>query len=80
MMVSSPAAFQVLHVLKDHQELTIITNSVRIVADPHATAHGILSVGGELRRRSMTFVGRTARQAIAQFRADSASSRRTVCT
>jgi DeoR/GlpR family transcriptional regulator of sugar metabolism len=70
MLDSSSTAFEVLPRLKDHRDLTLITNSVRIVAHPGVTDHAILSVGGELRRRSMTFVGPVARQAIAQFNAD----------
>lgn len=70
MLDSSSTAFEVLPRLKDHSDLTLITNSVRIIASPDVTDHAILSVGGELRRRSMTFVGPLARQAIGQFTAD----------
>ena len=70
MLDSSSTAFEVLPRLKDHSDLTLITNSVRIIASSDVTDHAILSVGGELRRRSMTFVGPLARQAIGQFTAD----------
>lgn len=70
MIDSSSTAFEVLGELQDHRDLTLITNSVRITAEPGATQHTIVSVGGELRRQSMTFVGSLATQAIAQFNAD----------
>ena len=70
MLDSSSTAFAVLPRLKDHADLTLITNSVRIIANPNVTNHAIMSVGGELRRRSMTFVGPLARQAITQFNVD----------
>jgi len=70
MMDSSSTVFEVLHTLKGHDDLTLITNSARMIADPGATPYAIMSVGGELRRRSMTFVGPLAKQAIKQFRAD----------
>ena len=72
MLDSSSTAFEVLPRLKDHKDLTLITNSVRIIANPDVTDHAIMSVGGELRRRSMTFVGPLARQAISQFNVDDA--------
>lgn len=70
MIDSSSTAFEVLTHLKNHHDLTLITNSVRITAEPHVTNHTIVSVGGELRKQSMTFVGSLASQAIAQFNAD----------
>jgi DeoR/GlpR family transcriptional regulator of sugar metabolism len=70
MIDSSSTAYEALNVLKGHRDLTLITNSVRILSEPDLTTHTIMSVGGELRRRSMTFVGPVATQAIAQFNAD----------
>ncbi|NNU62860.1 DeoR/GlpR family DNA-binding transcription regulator [Ochrobactrum soli] len=70
MIDSSSTAFEMLSELKDHHDLTLITNSVRIVADPSTTQHTIVSVGGELRKQSMTFVGTLATEAIARFNAD----------
>lgn len=70
MIDSSSTAFEVLSQLKDHHDLTLITNSVRITAEPGATNHTIVSVGGELRKQSMTFVGSLAARAIADFNAD----------
>ena len=70
MMDSSSTAFEALATLRAHRDLTLITNSVRILSDPDLTGHTIMSVGGELRRRSMTFVGPLAREAIGQFNAD----------
>jgi DeoR/GlpR family transcriptional regulator of sugar metabolism len=70
MIDSSSTAFEVLGLLKDRHDVTLITNSVRIAAEPGATQHTIVSVGGELRKQSMTFVGTLAIQAIASFSAD----------
>ena len=70
MLDSSSTAYEALRALKGHSDLTIITNSVRLLSEPEATAHTVISVGGELRRRTMTFVGPVAWQAAAQFNAD----------
>ena len=72
MLDSSSTAYEALRALHAHRDLTLITNSVRLLADPELTSHTIMSVGGELRRRSMTFVGPIAAQAIGQFNADAA--------
>lgn len=70
MLDSSSTAFEVLATLRGRRDLTLITNSVRILSDTDVTSHTIMSVGGELRRRSMTFVGPLATQAIERFKAD----------
>ena len=70
MLNSSSTAYEALRALHAHRDLTLITNSVRLLADPDLAPHTIMSVGGELRRRSMTFVGPVAAQAISQFNAD----------
>jgi DeoR/GlpR family transcriptional regulator of sugar metabolism len=70
MLDSSSTAFEVLAFLRERSNLTLITNSVRVLSDSDMTGHIIMSVGGELRRRSMTFVGPLATRAIEQFKAD----------
>lgn len=70
MLDSSSTACEVLRATRGHRDLTVITNSVRLLADPALTSHTVISVGGELRRRSMTFVGPVACRAVAQFNAD----------
>lgn len=70
MVDSSSTAYEALRALKGHRDLTIITNSVRLLADPEVTTHPVISVGGELRRRTMTFVGALTCQALGQFNAD----------
>jgi DeoR/GlpR family transcriptional regulator of sugar metabolism len=70
MMDSSSTAYEALQAIKDRQDLTLITNSVRIFSDPGLNGHTVMSVGGEFRRRSQTFVGPVATQAIGQFNAD----------
>lgn len=70
MLDSSSTAFEVLRALSGSRGLTVITNSVRLLAEPEAVAHSVISVGGELRWRTMTFIGPVACQAAAQFNAD----------
>lgn len=70
MLDSSSTAYEALRALKGHRDLTVITNSVRLLADPDMTEHAVISVGGELRRRTMTFVGPLTCQTVAQFNAD----------
>ncbi|MGJ4859968.1 DeoR/GlpR family DNA-binding transcription regulator [Labrys sp. La1] len=70
MMDSSSTAYETLRAIGNRRDLTLITNSVRILSDPSLPPYTIMSVGGELRRRSMTFVGPLAGQTIAQFNAD----------
>lgn len=70
MIDSSSTAFALLGELGRTRDLTIISNSVPLCADPSVTPHTILSTGGELRRRSMTFVGPMAVAALSRFRAD----------
>jgi len=70
MMDSSSTAYETLKGLGSRRDLTLITNSVRVLSDPSLPAYTIMSVGGELRRRSMTFVGPLAGRTIAQFNAD----------
>lgn len=70
MLDSSSTAHEALRALAGHRGLTVITNSVRLLSDPEATSHTVISIGGELRRQTMTFVGPVACQAAAQFNAD----------
>lgn len=70
MIDSSSTAFEVLPFLRNHHDLTIITNSVRLPVDPAAAGHSIVSAGGELRHQSLTFVGPLAIQALSRFNAD----------
>lgn len=70
MMDSSSTVHEALNALRGHRDLTLITNSVHILSHPEVTSHTIMSVGGELRRRSMTFVGPLTAGAIEQFNAD----------
>ena len=70
MLDSSSTAYEALRALKNHRGLTVVTNSVRLIADPEMTDHSVISLGGELRRRTMTFVGPITLSAAAQFNAD----------
>ncbi len=70
MIDSSSTAYELLPFLRNHHDLTIITNSVRIPVDPNAAGHSIVSAGGELRHQSLTLVGPLAIQALSRFNAD----------
>lgn len=70
MIDSSSTAFEVLPFLRGRRDLTLITNSVRIPADPGAAGHAIVSTGGELRQQSLTFAGPLAIAALGRFSAD----------
>lgn len=70
MLDSSSTAREALRAAGGQRDLTIITNSVRLLSDPDAAAHTVISVGGDLRHRAMTFVGPLACQSAAQFNAD----------
>jgi DeoR/GlpR family transcriptional regulator of sugar metabolism len=70
MIDSSSTAFEILPHLRQHRHLTLITNSVRILADAKVTSHAIVSTGGELRQQSLTFVGPLATEALSRFNAD----------
>ncbi len=70
MVDSSSTAYSVLPELSGKADLTIVTNSVPICADSSITRHTILSTGGELRRKAMTFSGPLAVSALARFKAD----------
>ncbi|WP_096787713.1 DeoR/GlpR family DNA-binding transcription regulator [Rhodobacter sp. CZR27] len=70
MIDSSSTAFELLTPLARRRDLTVITNSVRILASPLAERHVVISAGGELRHRSMTLAGHMAIEAIGRFTAD----------
>ena len=70
MVDSSSTGFELLPHLREHRDLTVITNSVRIPADPHAAHHPLVSTGGELRPQSLTYVGPLAIEALGRFNAD----------
>lgn len=70
MLDSSSTVFAMLPGLDRRAGLTIVTNSVPVCAEPGVTAHTVLSTGGELGRRSMTFTGPMAVAALSRFRAD----------
>jgi len=69
-MDSSSTVYESIGALQAHHDLTLITNSPRLFSDPDVTSHTVISVGGELRRRSLAFVGPLTTQSIAQFNAD----------
>ena len=65
MLDSSSTAYEALRALKGHRELTHHHQLGAPPRRPRGNGHAIISVGGELRRRTMTFVGPIACQATA---------------
>ncbi|GGE22711.1 DeoR family transcriptional regulator [Aureimonas endophytica] len=72
MLDSSSTVHEIVRPLGARRGLTLVTNSVALLSDPHAMPHQLLSVGGEWRRELMTFAGPLAVEAIRRFRADRA--------
>lgn len=70
MIDSSSTAYELLAPLAQHRDLTVITNSVRILASSAAQFHSVISVGGELRQRTSTLSGPLAQENVARFGAD----------
>jgi DeoR/GlpR family transcriptional regulator of sugar metabolism len=58
--------------LADMPELTVVTNSLRVAGTLSGTGPRTIVVGGELRRRSQTFVGPMTRALLEQIHVDTA--------
>lgn len=70
MIDSSSTSFEVLPQMSQARDVTIITNSVRILASSASAPHTVISVGGELRHRSLTLASQIAIDNIQRFAAD----------
>ncbi|MFV0333708.1 MAG: DeoR/GlpR family DNA-binding transcription regulator [Tropicimonas sp.] len=70
MVDSSSTALELMPALAQRRDLTIITNSVHILTSRHCENHTVISVGGELRQRSLTLSGHAAIDNIARYAAD----------
>lgn len=70
MVDSSTTCLSLLHRLKGRQNITIITNSIRLAYDFSASNFRIISTGGTLRSNSMALTGTGAIKALMGYYAD----------
>lgn len=69
---STSALFVAKHI-KDKKNLTVITNAEKVIMELSAYSEIVLiSTGGILRRKSLSYVGRAAENTLASFQADKA--------
>ena len=71
MLDSSSTALQVAERIKHKKRITVITNSIKVVSEL-ATARDctVISTGGTLREKSMSFVGNLTEDSISNFNVD----------
>lgn len=71
MLDSSTTALQVAKRIKDKRKITVITNSVKVVSElARARDCKVISTGGTLREKSMSFVGHLTEASIRNFNVD----------
>ena len=70
MVDSSTTCLALLHQLQNCQNITIITNSIRLAYDFSAAPFRIISTGGTLRANSMALTGAATCQALQRYYAD----------
>jgi len=72
MVDPSSTTFELVKLLGNKNNLTIITNSVHLLHNFSTTALNIISSGGALRHRSFSLVGEVARNTIKRYHVDTA--------
>ncbi|SDZ78764.1 DeoR/GlpR family DNA-binding transcription regulator [Selenomonas ruminantium] len=70
MVDSSTTCLALLHHLQNHQDITIITNSIRLAYDFSTSPFRIISTGGSLRANSMALTGSATCTALERYYAD----------
>lgn len=70
MLDSSSTVCEMLGALADRADLQLISNSLRLAAGGAESAHALTTVGGELRKKSLAFVGGLAEESLARFNVD----------
>ncbi len=70
MMDSSSTVFALCALLAAKQELTVITNSIKILGDHSASGMSLISTGGNLWAHSLSLVGEAACRTIATYNVD----------
>ncbi len=67
---SSSTALALLELLANRRELTVITNSVKILNDFAGATLNLISCGGTLRAHSLSLVGNTACRTLREYNVD----------
>jgi DeoR/GlpR family transcriptional regulator of sugar metabolism len=67
---SGTTVLSVARALRDHKNLTIITNSLPVMNTLSNTGHTLICLGGMLRHSEQSFIGHITEQALAEVRAD----------
>ncbi|WP_456269084.1 DeoR/GlpR family DNA-binding transcription regulator [Kushneria sp. AK178] len=70
MLDSSSTVFEILGFLKQHRDLQLISNSLRLAVESTNSEHSLITVGGDLRKKSLAFVGGLAEELLSRFHAD----------
>jgi DeoR/GlpR family transcriptional regulator of sugar metabolism len=70
MVDPSSTTFELVKALYEKQNLTLITNSVKILNEFGDSHHQIISTGGDLRKKSLSLVGPVAQATINRYYAD----------
>ncbi|WP_083235910.1 DeoR/GlpR family DNA-binding transcription regulator [Halomonas caseinilytica] len=70
MLDSSSTACELISLLHERSDLQLISNSLRLAAASVETEHELITVGGELRKKSLAFVGGLAEESLARFNVD----------
>ncbi|WP_424822600.1 DeoR/GlpR family DNA-binding transcription regulator [Salinisphaera sp.] len=70
MLDSSSTVCEMLGALGGRADLQLISNSLRLAAAGAESAHALITVGGELRKKSLAFVGGLAEESLARFNVD----------
>ncbi|KEZ78707.1 DeoR/GlpR family DNA-binding transcription regulator [Salinisphaera hydrothermalis] len=70
MLDSSSTVCEMLGALEERGDLQLISNSLRLAAVGAESPHALITVGGELRKKSLSFVGGLAEESLARFNVD----------
>jgi DeoR family transcriptional regulator, aga operon transcriptional repressor len=67
---SGTTVLTVARALREHKNLTIITNSLPVMTTLSDTGHTLISLGGLFRQSEQSFIGHITEQALAEVHAD----------
>lgn len=73
MLDSSTTSLHIAKIIKTHKQLTVITNSLNVLMElADAEDIRLISTGGTLRRRSLSYSGHAAAKSLSRYTADKA--------
>jgi DeoR/GlpR family transcriptional regulator of sugar metabolism len=67
---SGTTVLNVARALREHKNLTVITNSLPVLNALSSTSHTLIFLGGMFRHSEQSFIGHITEQALAEVRAD----------